>query len=142
MHVTKITYRADKPGRVTPYPGSPFLPFGAFCVSPRMLGLMMKVGRDTAIIAKMLSPQGPDKKTGKKYRDSFVVVPGPLLKIEGLKRVTSLVGNTAPHAPAVEFGSGEPSVGDSSGTDRPQGGWNRPHRVLGKAGRIMGDFHE
>lgn len=144
MHVAKVTYRADKPGRVAPYPGSPYLPFGAFCLSPRMQGLMMKVGRDTAILARMLSPEGPEQDGDPKprYKDSFIVIPGKPLKIEGLSRVTSLVGNTAPHSAAIEFGSGEPSLGDTSGEGRPQHGYNKPYRVLGKAGRIMGDFHE
>jgi hypothetical protein len=144
MGVTRIQYKEDKPGRTTPYPGSPYLPFGAFCVSPRMQGLMNKVGRDTAIIAKMISPDSADdgRDDGRPaYRDSFVVTVGEILKIKGLKRVTSNVGNTADHAAAVEFGSGEGSLGDSSGETRPQGGSNRPQRVLGKAGRIMGDFH-
>lgn len=142
MGVVKITYRADKPGKKTPYYQSKgMLPFGAFCVSPRVQGLVLKIGRDTATLAKMFVPPSDDERNGH-YRDKFVVTPGKLLKIEGLERATSLVGNTSPSAAAVEFGSGEPSVGDSSGESRPQGGYNVAKRPLGKAGRMMGDFHE
>jgi len=133
-----VYYRADKPGKVTPYPGSPFLPFGAFAVSARMQGLMNKVGRDTAGLAKMFVPSGSDEKGGQSYRESFVIVPGSLVKIKGLRRVSTNVVNTADHAAALEFGSGEAS-GD--GEPRPQGGGNLPKRPLGKAGMMMGDFH-
>ena len=64
MTVRRIIYKQDAPGRVAPYPGSPYLPFGAFCMSPRMQGLVNKVCRDTAIIAKLLSPDGPEQPDG------------------------------------------------------------------------------
>ena len=140
MTVTRITYKQDAPGRTAPYPGSPYLPFGAFVMSPRMQGLVNKISRDTAIIARMLSPEGDDPRDGKpRYKDSFGTAVGKPVKIDGLLRVTGLVFNTAPHAVAIEFGSGE---GSTDAEDRPQGGGNLPFRVLGKAGRIMGDFHE
>lgn len=142
MTVRRVIYKQDAPGRLAPYPGSPYLPFGAFCMSPRMQGLVNKVSRDGAIIARMLSPDGVDKEGGVKYRDSFFVKVGKPLRIDGLLRVTSLIGNSDPKAPAIEFGSGKASVGDSADVERPQGGSNEPFRVLGKVGRILGDFHE
>lgn len=141
MTVRRVQYKADKPGRVTPYPGSPFLPFGAFCISPRIQGLTLKIGRDVATLAKMFVKPSDDERNGH-YRDKFIVVPGAPLKIQGLTRATALVGNTSPSAAAVEFGSGEPSVGDSAGDGRPQGGYSAPKRPLGKAGMMIGDFHE
>ena len=139
-HVGRIRYREDKPGKVTPYPGSPYLPFGAFALSSRMQGLTLKIARDGALIAKMLSPKGEG--SGPHYRDQFATKPGEIVTIDGLPRVTSEIVNNDPKAAAVEFGSGEGSVGDSSGEGRPQGGHSPAHRVLGKTGRILGDFHE
>ena len=143
MTVTRITYKQDAPGRTAPYPGSPYLPFGAFVMSPRMQGLVNKISRDVAVIARMLSPESEDEREDKpRYKDSFGTAVGKPVKIDGLTRVSGLVFNTSPQAPAVEFGSGSESIGDAAGEDRPQGGYNKPFRVLGKAGRIMGDFHE
>lgn len=141
--IVAIRYKQDAPGRVAPYPRSPYLPFGAFCMSPRVQGLVLKVARDVKAFAESISPESEEEgKDGPRYKDSFVVAPGRPLKIDGLNRVTALVGNKAPHAPAVEFGSGEPSLGESGGEGREQGGWNKPFRVLGRAGRAFGDFHE
>ena len=141
MPVKRIRYKEDPPGRMAPLPGSPYLPFGAFVMSPRMQGLVLKVTGDMAVYAKAISPDGPDEGSeGKpKYADSFKVTVGEVVKIKGLKRVTANLGNTAPHAPAVEFGSGE---GSTDAEDRPQGGGNLPFRVLGRTGRAFGDFHE
>lgn len=141
MGVRRIVYRPDRPGKKSPYPGSPFLPFGAFAVSPRMQGLVMKVARDGAILAKMFVPPSDDPRDGH-YRDHMSTDVGNIVKIDGLERVTALIVNDAKNAAAIEFGSGESSVGDTSGSGRPQGGWNRPKRPLGKAGMMLGDFHE
>lgn len=140
--IARITYKQDQPGRTAPYPGSPYRPFGAFVMSPRMQGLVLRVTRDVKAFAEGISPTSDTEGEGPRYKDSFVVAPGRPLKIDGLNRVTALLGNTAPHAPAVEFGSGESSVGDTSGESRPQGGYNKPQRVLGRAGRAFGDFSE
>lgn len=144
MKVERIYYKEDRPGRTAPYPGSPYMPFSRFCTSRRVQGLMLKVASDVKAFAEGISPDSDEEgsKGKPKYKDSFVVRPGRPLKIDGLLRSTALVGNTAPHAASVEFGSGEPSSGDSSGEDRPQGGYNKPMRVLGRAGRAFGDFHE
>lgn len=139
-YVRRVVYREDKPGRTTPYPGSPFLPFGAFAVSPRVQGLVLKVARDGAIIAKMLSPKGEGP--GPHYRDQFDTRPGKPLKIDGLPRATAEIINRDPKAAAVEFGSGEGSIGESGGEERPQGGHSPARRVLGKTGMMLGDFHE
>ena len=60
MTVRRVTYKPDAPGRTAPYPGSPYMPFGAFVMSPRMQGLVNKIARDTAVLARMLSPDGVD----------------------------------------------------------------------------------
>ncbi len=136
-----LRYVQDKPGRTQPYPESRgMLPFGAFAVSPRIQKLTMRIGKDVKAVAKAIAPEGEDERPGKpKYSESFIVVPGKPLKIDGLLRATALVGNTAPHAAAVEFGSGE---GSTDTEERPQGGGNHPHRTLGIAGSLIGDFHD
>ena len=142
MAVRRITYKPDTPGRVTPHPGSPYLPFGAFVMSPRVQGLITKVAGDMAVYARAISPDGPeeDRKAGTaRYKDSFKVTVGKALKIDGLKRVTANLGNTAEYAAAIEFGSGE---GSTDAEYRPQSGGNLPFRVLGRTGRAFGDFHE
>jgi hypothetical protein len=144
MAVRRIRYKEDPPGRTAPLPGSPYLPFGAFAVSPRMQGLVTKVTSDMAVFARSISPESADEgREGKpRYKDSFKVTVGEIVKIKGLKRVTANLGNTAPHAAAVEFGSGEGSLGDSSESGRPQGGSNAPMRILGKTARAFGDWRE
>lgn len=135
-----LRYVADKPGRETPYPESRGMqPFAAFAVSPRIQKLALRIGKDVKAVAKAISPEGDDPR-GPKYRDSFIVVPGKPLKIKGLLRATALVGNTAPQAAAIEFGSGEPSQGDTQGQGRPQHGYNYSYRVLGRAGSRIGEF--
>lgn len=136
-----LRYIPDKPGRVTPYPESRgMLPFGAFAVSPRIQKLTLRIGKDVKALAKAIAPEGENETDGPKYKDSFIVVPGKPLKIDGLLRATALVGNTAPHSAAVEFGSGESSVGDTAGEGRPQGGSNQARRPLGIAGSMIGEF--
>jgi len=143
MATRMLRYVPDKPGRTTPYPESHgMLPFGAFAVSPRVQKLAIRIGKDVAAVAKSIAPEDPEPRKGDTrpaYKDCFIVVPGPLLKIDGLNRCTALVGNTAPHAAAVEFGSGE---GSTDAEPRPQGGGNHPYRVLGRAGSMIGDFHD
>jgi hypothetical protein len=143
-----LRYVHDKPGRLTPYPESRgMLPFGAFAVSPRIQKLTLRIAKDVKAVAKAISPEGPERgpDSGPAYKDSFIVVPGEPLKIDGLERATALVGNTSDHAAAIEFGSGE--VGDivggggSTGEGRPQGGGNSPKRVLARAGSRIGEFH-
>jgi len=141
MAVRRIRYKEDQPGRMAPYPGSPYMPFGAFVMSPRMQGLVTKVTLDMSVVARALSPDSADdgRQSKPRYKDSFKVTVGSVVKIKGLKRVTSNLGNTADHAAAIEFGSGE---GSTDAEDRPQGGGNLPFRVLGRTGRAFGDFHE
>jgi hypothetical protein len=136
-----LRYVQDKPGQKTPNRESPHLqPFGMFAVSPRIQALTIRIAKDVKAVAKSISPDG-EEETGKpKYKDQFIVVPGKPLKIKGLSRATALVGNTDPKAAAIEFGSGDGSVGDSAGEGRPQGGSNQPFRVLGRAGAMIGEF--
>jgi hypothetical protein len=136
-----MRYVADKPGQKTPNRESPdLMPFGIFAVSPRIQKLTIRIAKDVKAVAKAISPESDEPVDKPKYRDSFIVVPGKPLKIKGLLRATALVGNTAPHSAAIEFGSGEGSVGDSAGEGRPQGGSNQPYRVLGRAGATIGEF--
>lgn len=142
MTVRRLRYRADKPGQMTPNKESPGLqPFGAFAVSKRMQKLTIRIGMDVAALAGTFVPSSSEPKDGPAYADSFHVVPGKIITIEGLPRVTSDVVNTADHAAALEFGSGDQSVGDSAGEPRPQGGSNKAMRPLGRAGAKIGDFH-
>ena len=137
-----LRYVHDEPGRLTPYPESRgMLPFGAFAVSPRIQKLTLRIAKDVKAVAKAISPEGPERgpDSGPAYKDSFIVVPGKPLKIDGLERATALVGNTASHAPAIEFGSGE---GSTDAEERPQHGGNLPFRVLGRAGATIGEFHD
>lgn len=136
-----LYYKADRPGQKTPNKESPHLqPFGMFAVSPRIQALTIRIAKDVKAVAKAISPEGDEREEGVAYKDSFIVVPGKPLKIKGLSRATALVGNTAPHSAAIEFGSGDGSVGDSAGEGRPQGGSNQPFRVLGRAGATIGEF--
>jgi len=141
--IVAVRYKQDAPGRTAPYPKSPYLPFSRFCTSARVQGLALKVAGDIAVFAKAISPESETEvEEGERYKDKFITKPGKHMKIDGLNRATALVGNTAAHAAAVEFGSGEPSVGDTSGETRPQGGYNYAYRVLGRAGRAFGDWRD
>lgn len=138
-----LRYVQDKPGQLTPNKESPHLkPFGAFALSGRMQKLTIRIGKDVAALAGTLVEHKSEdqRQKGKAYADSFKVVPGEIVVIDGLPRVTSDVVNTADHSAALEFGSGEPSVGDTAGEGREQGGYNEAQRPLGRAGAIIGEF--
>lgn len=141
--IVTMHYKQDSPGRTSPYPGSPYLPFSRFCTSARVQGLALQIARDISAVAKAISPESDEPRASKpKYKDSFFISPGKKLRIDGLLRSTALVGNHSPKATAIEFGSGEPNRGASQEEGRPQGGHNYPYRVLGRAGRHFGDWHE
>lgn len=133
-------YRRDKANDYRPHDdgsGS----FSAFAVSEQIREPVKLGARAVIGIARSLAPKG-----GGRYASSFEIGrertfwfkprSGPLQR-----RAQVEVINTAPYAVAIEFGSGESSEGDTAGEARPQGGWNRPYRVLGRAGARVGDFH-
>ena len=136
-----IRYRRDKPNDFTPHTDGS-LPMSAFVISGQIRHPCLQAAAEVIGIAKSIAPTksgtyanafgiGPDKKFW------FKPVGEPLQ----LRAVVEVV-NTDTKAVAIEFGSGEQSVGDSAGDERPQGGWNKPYRVLGRAGAKVGDFHE
>jgi hypothetical protein len=116
--------------------------FSAFAISDQIREPCKQAADLVIGIARGIAP----KKSGD-YAASFGIGPKQAFwfkPIEGplqLRAVVEVV-NTSDKAPAVEFGSGEPSVGESSGDPREQGGSNRAFRVLGRAAARVGDFHE
>lgn len=142
MAARTLRYVADKPGQIKPNKESPGLaPFGAFALSPRIQKLTIRIGMEVAALAGTLVEHKGERSADKPYAASFKVIPGVIVTIDGLPRVTSNVWNSSDHAAALEFGSGEPSVGESTGESRPQGGYNEAQRPLGRAGAMIGDFH-
>lgn len=70
--------------------------------------------------------------------DSWAVEDGAPEVIGDYSRLTVNVVNSHRAAAAIEFGSGRGRAGSSG--DRPQGGFNHPQRVLGRAGARIGDM--
>jgi hypothetical protein len=135
-----IRYKADKPGDFRPHEdgsGS----FSSFAVSSQMRKPLVRAGHDIVAIAKTIVPPSGDPRNGH-YNDHFAVHSTYDLKLKTGPRAVAEVTNDYWTAPALEFGSGDPSIGDSAGEERPQGGWNKPKRPLGKAGGMIGDWHE
>lgn len=56
------------------------------------------------------------------------------------RRAVVEIINTSPDAAAIEFGSGRASEGKSAGKPRPQGGSNKPFRVMMRGASRVGDF--
>jgi hypothetical protein len=135
-------YRPDKPGDFRPHSdgsGS----FSEFTVSPQIRKPLLSAAYEIIAIAKSLVPRSSDPRGGH-YNDHFSInaVTGTYVGKRRSPRAVVEVINDHPNAPAVEFGSGDPSVGISAGIDRPQGGWNKPKRPLGRAAGQVGDWHE
>ena len=115
--------------------------FSSFAVSEQIRRPTREGAELIAGIARGMAP----KKSGN-YSRSFAIGRnrtfwfkprnGPLQR-----RAVVEVINTADDAAAIEFGSGKPSIGKSTGQDRPQGGNNRAFRILGRAAARVGDFH-
>lgn len=125
--------------------------FREFMVSDQIRKPLYRAAFDIIAIAKALVPRSDDPRSGlpdkPHYADSFSI------QGEGLQTLIfdSRVGRWNPHAMVqisnhannaipVEFGSGWPSEGTTSGAERKakQGGWNKAKRPLGKAGRVIG----
>lgn len=126
---------------------------GDFMVSDQIRRPLGRAAVDIIAIAKILSPDGPDRdnRPGQKYRDSFSVQMGPMETTvfdaragRWNRRAMVQISNHSVHAIAVEFGSGIKSEGKTSGRERieKQGGWNKPMRPLGRAGRKIGRVDE
>lgn len=80
-----------------------------------------KTANDEASHLKFYTAPGPDV--------SVTRFPGP--------RLSERVISDDPSAAAIEFGSGRGRPGSSG--DRPQGGYNYPKRILGRAGAKHAD---
>ena len=140
-----VRYRPDKVNDFRPHDdgtGS----FSAFAVSAQMRKPLVRAAYDIIAIAKTLVPPSSDSRDGH-YRDKFAVNAARATYFKPRRgprqgRAVAVVINDAKNAVPVEFGSGDPSVGLSAGMDRPQGGWNKPMRPLGRAGGRVGDWHE
>lgn len=116
--------------------------FGEFMVSDQIRQPVEMAATAVMMIAKAMSPRSTDARDGH-YVDHFDVESTPdMVVVVGKEfpnpRVLVRVSNSAKNAVAVEFGSGERSVGDSAGEERPQGGWNIQMRPLGRAGEKIG----
>jgi hypothetical protein len=141
-----VDYRADKVNDFRPHSdgtGS----FSAFAVSPQLRKPLVSAAFEVIAIAKAIAPRGPGRPGHRPYADSFAVNKARATYLKPKRgprqgRAVATVINDADNAVPMEFGSGDPSVGLSAGADRPQGGWNKPYRVLGKAGGRVGDWHE
>ena len=136
-----VTYKPDRPGDFTPHSdgsGS----FSAFAVSDQMRKPLRRAAFEIIAIAKTVVPRSSDGRDGH-YMDHFAIneAHGTYVGKSRSPRAVVEVTNDAKNAVAVEFGSGEPSLGDSSGQGREQGGWNRAMRPLGRAAALIGDYH-
>ena len=123
---------------------------GDFMVSDQIGVPLVKAAIDIVAVAKAIAPRSDDPRRparGAHYSDSFSIQAGPLETLVFDSRVGQLnrhrmvqISNHATDAVAVEFGTGRKSMGETRGAERraKQGGWNKPMRVLGRAGRTVG----
>lgn len=135
-----IRYKRDKANDFKPHEDGS-LPFSSFAISEQIRKPTRQGAELIAGIARGIAPKGSGAystsfRIGKAKRFMFKPRSGPLQP-----RAVVEVVNTDEKAAAIEFGSGQPSVGDAAGDPRPQGGSNQPFRVLGRAAARVGDFH-
>lgn len=136
------TYRRDRPNDFRRHSDGS-APFSSFAVSDQLRRPTLQLAHVIVTIARRIAP----RHTGE-YAASFAINTRTkefVFKPRGYprqRRAVVEVINTDEKAAAIEFGSGEPSVGDSSGESRPQGGFNTNFRVLGRAAAKVGDFRE
>lgn len=105
--------------------------FGRFILSDQAMKPTMKVGRAMVREMERTSPRSGDGR-GKPYADSFVLSAKPEGIVAGKyqnRRVAVTVGNTAPHAPGIEYGVHSP----------PKGPPRPGRRVMLRAGTKFGD---
>lgn len=140
-----VTYKQDKVNDFRPHAdgsGS----FSSFAISAQLRKPLVRAGYNVIGIARGLVVPSDDERDGH-YRDKFSIDNSQktiLFKPRGgprAPRAVAVVQNTAKNAAALEFGSGDESVG-TPGIKRPQGGWNNMKRPLGRAGGKVGDWHE
>lgn len=144
----QLRYVRDKPDDHKPHSDGS-LPFADFVVSSQIRRPLTLAAHDIVAIAKADPQAAPsdDDRDGH-YIDHFnvtgqkVVLMATAADPKSRLRAAAVVENDAKNSVALEFGSGERSVGDSHGVGRPQGGWNKPKRILGRAASKVGDFHE
>jgi len=115
--------------------------FAGFMVSPQIRVPLHLVGRQIIEVAKGIVPPSDDPRNGH-YSEHFSTSDGtefvPTKRAVRSKRAVVYVENDSPSAAAMEFGSGAPSVGESKGQPRKQGGSNQQKRPLGRASAIVG----
>jgi hypothetical protein len=141
----KIEYKPDRVNDYRPHSdgtGS----FSSFAVSAQLRKPLVRASYDIIAIAKALVPPSEDPRNGH-YSDHFAVNKARATYLKPKRgprqgRAVAIIVNDYPTAPAMEFGSGDPSVGLSAGAEREQGGWNKPKRPLGRAGGRVGQWHE
>jgi len=123
-----------------------FLSFDKFMVSDQIRKPLKRAAIDIIAIAKATVPRSDDERDGH-YTDKFSIQGEGLETLVFDSRVGMMnrhamvqISNHAKNAIAVEFGSGYPSEGTTSGRERKekQRGWNKPMRPLGRAGRKIG----
>jgi hypothetical protein len=107
---------------------------------------LLQASAEIIALAKADVGYSEDERNGH-YIDHFKVGPARKMlfkpkRFPAALRATVEIENDYWTAAAMEFGSGEPSVGLSSGDERQQGGWNTPKRPLGRAASKVGDWHE
>ena len=134
-----VWYKRDRPNDYKPHDDGS-LSFSSFAISDKIRRPCVLAGYQVIGIARGLAP----KESGD-YAGSFKLGKAKtfMYKPRGFprqRRALVEVINTSPKAPAIEFGSGPPSEGDSAGEARPQGGSNQVFRVLGRAGAKVGDL--
>lgn len=125
--------------------------FGKFMVSDQIRRPLGKACVDIIAIAKVLVPRSDDPRSGTPekphYTDAFSIQNIGLETLVYDSRVGKMnrhamaqISNHAENAIAMEYGSGWPSKGTTSGAERKekQGGWNKAKRPLGRAGRKIG----
>jgi hypothetical protein len=144
----QVRYVRDKAGDFKPHSDGS-LPFAEFVVSSQIRRPLTLAAHDIIAIAKADPKAQPseDERDGH-YIDHFNVT-GQKAVLMATKtdpkprlRAVAVVENDAKNSVPMEFGSGESSAGKSKGKARPQGGWNKPKRILGRAASKVGDFHE
>lgn len=141
----RLVYKPDKANDFRPHSdGSES--FSAFAVSSQMRKPLLVAAFEIIGLAKADVGRSQDDRNGH-YSDGFSVNEVQAAYVKPKRgprqaRAVAEIQNDYWTAPAMEFGSGDPSIGLSSGEDRPQGGWNKPKRPLGRAASKIGDWNE
>ena len=140
-------YKPDKSKDMAPHSDGS-LPFGAFIVSSQIRKPLMTAAIEIVAIAKTLAGRSDDPRDGH-YSDHFSIneIHGGWIKTRTdphSKRAVVEIINDAKNAVAIEIGSGWPSEGITGGAERiaKQAGWNKAKHPLGRAAKMIGDFHE